>query len=280
MRRPISSLHPALYTLRVWQKTRARTLRDFAARADFAREIEGEALPFVLKRHQSLLRRKLGNSNPILQENKVTNLEIARQTFDGILIRPGQTFSFWKCVGDANAQKGYLEGLKLSQGEVKTGVGGGLCQLGNLLLWMAWHTPLKVVERHHHSFDPFPDSGRTVPFGSGASLFYPYLDLRFHNPTSSTFQLKVWLEAQHLKGLIACDSEPDESFHLVEKNHGFVRQDDANYRQNEIWRRAIDRRSGNLKREELLVSNFALVKYELPDIIQNSPANSAAPEKL
>ena len=264
MRRTVSSLHPALYDLRVWQKSLARRGRDFASRADFARDIEPENLPFVVKRHQSLLRRKLGNADPILQENKVTNLEIARQTFDGILIRPGQTFSFWRQVGDASAQKGYLEGLKLSRGEVKTGVGGGLCQLGNLLLWMAWHTPLIVAERHHHSFDPFPDSGRTVPFGSGASLFFPYLDLRFHNPTPRTFQLKVWLEAEHLKGFIACDAEPDESFHVVERNHRFVRQENANYRQNEIWRRVNNRRSGDLVREELLVSNFALVKYELP----------------
>jgi vancomycin resistance protein VanW len=265
MRRPISELHPALYALRVWQKSRARHWRDFAARADFAAKIEAETLPFIVKRHQSLLRRKLGNSDPVLQENKVTNLEIARRTFDGILIKPGQTFSFWRCVGDASAQKGYLEGLKLSKGEVKTGVGGGLCQLGNLLLWMAWHTPLQVAERHHHSFDPFPDSGRTVPFGSGASLFFPYLDLRFHNPTDATFQLRVWLEAEHLKGLIASNVEPEESFHLVEKNHAFVRREDGNFRQNEIWRRVNDRRSGDLVREDLLVSNFALVKYELPD---------------
>lgn len=266
MRRPISSLHPTLYSLRVWQKSQTRYLRDWQSGADFAREIEAQTLPFIVKRHQSLLRRKLGESDPILQENKVTNLEIARQTFDGILVKPGQTFSFWRCVGDANAQKGYLEGLKLSRGEVKSGVGGGLCQLGNLLLWMAWHSPLEVVERHHHSFDPFPDSGRTVPFGSGASLFYPYLDLRFHNPTSNTLQLRVWLESEHLKGLIACDAELTESIHLEEREHRFVRRDDKNYRQNEIWRRVIDKRSGNTLREEKLVSNFALVKYKLPDL--------------
>ena len=50
-------------------------------------------------------------------------------------------------------------------GEVKTSIGGGICQLANLLYWMALHTPLEVIERHHHSFDPFPDSGRTLPFG-------------------------------------------------------------------------------------------------------------------
>lgn len=271
MRKRVSELHPALYSFRVWQKAQARHLRDLPQRRHFARTISDETLPFVIKRHQSLLRRKLGNSDPRLQENKVTNLEIARRTFDGILIKPGETFSFWSRVGEATTQKGYLEGMRLSQGEVKVGIGGGLCQLGNLLLWMAWHTPLVVTERHHHSFDPFPDEGRVLPFGSGASLFFPYLDLRFHNPTSITFQLRVHLTDEHLKGFIAASHEPPESYHLFEQNHRFLQQEGQNFRQNEIWRRAIDRRSGETVRQEMLVANFAQVKYALPDgvVVEN-----------
>lgn len=135
--------------------------------------------PFTCKKHQSLLRRKLGNSNPQLQENKITNLKIATSKIDGVIIKPGETFSFWKLVGRTTKSKGYIEGMQLKMREVKTGIGGGICQLANLLYWMALHTPLTVVERHHHSFDPFPDSGRTLPFGSGASVFYNYVDLRF-----------------------------------------------------------------------------------------------------
>lgn len=47
--------------------------------------------------------------------------------------------------------------MQLSRGEVVRGVGGGLCQLANLLYWMSLHTPLEIAERHQHSFDPFPD---------------------------------------------------------------------------------------------------------------------------
>jgi vancomycin resistance protein VanW len=42
---------------------------------------------------------------------------------------------------------------------------------------MAIHSPLVVVERSNHSFDPFPDDGRGLPFGSGAEIFYNYIDL-------------------------------------------------------------------------------------------------------
>ncbi|MBW9234658.1 VanW family protein, partial [Leptospira santarosai] len=133
----------------------------------------------------------------------------------------------------------------LSMGEVKTGVGGGICQLANLLYWMVLHTPLEVVERHHHSFDPFPDEGRVLPFGSGASVFYNYIDLRFMNPTNQPFQIKVWITNKHLKGTITTNKEWGLSYHIKEKNHRFIKQNGKNYRENEIWRMIVDKRTGN-----------------------------------
>jgi vancomycin resistance protein VanW len=265
-RRTLSSYHPVLYDLRVKQRRALRYFADWRVRSTFAMERTETPLPHVLKRHQSLLRRKLGDSDPVLQENKVVNLTLAKNAVDGIIIEPNQTFSFWRLVGDANEEKGYLPGMRLSRGEVKVGVGGGLCQFANLLLWMAWHSPLIVSERHHHSFDPFPDEGRVLPFGSGASLFYPFLDIRFFNPTEQTFQFKIWLDETLFRGLLASDKPWHESFSIFEKNHAFIRKDEKIYRQNEIWRRVIDKTTGNTLREELLVKNFAEVKYEVRDL--------------
>ena len=168
MRKRLSEIHPIFYHTRIKQKRLFRQMADLSKLTKFASEQIAEQLPFTCKRHQSLLRRRLGNSDPQLQENKITNLKIACPTIDGILIKPKQTFSFWRQLGEATAEKGYAEGMQLSRGEVVRGVGGGLCQLANLLYWMSLHTPLEIVERHHHSFDPFPDENRTLPFGSGA----------------------------------------------------------------------------------------------------------------
>ncbi len=44
---------------------------------------------------------------------------------------------------------------------------GGICQLSNLIHWMVLHSPLQVVERANHSFDPFPDEGRVLPLVLG-----------------------------------------------------------------------------------------------------------------
>jgi vancomycin resistance protein VanW len=54
---------------------------------------------------------------------------------------------------------------------------------------LALHSPLEIKERHHHSFDPFPDENRVLPFGRGASIFYNYVDLRFINPTQHN---EIW----------------------------------------------------------------------------------------
>ena len=78
-----------------------------------------------------------------LQHNKVRNLELASGRVDGILIAPGETFSFNKVVGNCTRRKGYVEGMKLSNGDAEAGVGGGICQLANLLHWMFLHAPLR-----------------------------------------------------------------------------------------------------------------------------------------
>lgn len=261
MKKRLSEIHPIFYHTRIKQKRLFRHLADLPK--SFASEIGPETLPFNCKKHQSLLRRKLGNSAPELQENKIQNLKIACPTIDGLLLKPNQTFSFWRRLGEATAEKGYLEGMQLSRGEVVRGVGGGLCQLANLLYWMALHTPLEITERHHHSFDPFPDENRTLPFGSGAGVFYNYIDLRFINPTEFTFQIKLWLTENHLKGSILSNEELPYSYHVFEKNHRFIQKDGKNFRENEIWREIIDRRTGNKIDEEILVKNFSEVKYEL-----------------
>lgn len=263
MKKRFSELHPIVYHTRIWQKRFFRRLGDLPKSARFASEKQSENLPYSCKKHQSLLRRKLGKSDPVLQENKIANLKIACPAIDGVLIKPGETFSFWRLVGEATAEKGYSEGMQLSRGEVVRGVGGGLCQLANLLYWMALHTPLEIAERHHHSFDPFPDENRVLPFGSGAGVFYNYIDLRFFNPTDITFQIRVGPTAAHLKGVIYSSRETLHSYHVFERDHRFLMENGKNYRENEIWRSVIDRRSGDTVAEEMLVRNHAEVKYEL-----------------
>jgi len=126
-----------------------------------------------------------------LQYNKIKNLEIVVKKINGTIIQPGETFSFCKIVGLPTKKKGYKKGMELSFGKAKEGIGGGICQSSNLMYWLALHSALTVNERHHHSYDPFPDDGRVLPFASGATVFYNYLDLQITNNTTQHKLIKL-----------------------------------------------------------------------------------------
>ncbi|WAW10779.1 VanW family protein [Oxalobacter vibrioformis] len=201
MRKPLSLYHPFLYALRVAQR---RVFRHVAWRFSSRRYSlvlkPEESLPFRDIRHTSKLIRNLGDSDLALQHNKVVNLHIATQCIHGVLIRPGEYFSFCRLVGKPTKKRGFMEGMELSFGEARSGIGGGICQLSNLIHWMALHSPLTVVERANHSFDPFPDDSRALPFGSGAAIFYNFIDLVLHNPNDRTFQILCRVGEHQLEG--------------------------------------------------------------------------------
>ena len=235
MRKPLSLRHPLLYKLRVWQKRLWRAINWKLSTRNYVNTIQTENLPFRVIKHTSKLIRKLGDSDLALQHNKIINLKLATPHLDGIIIKPNEYLSFWKRVGRPTTSKGYVEGMELSFGKAQQGVGGGLCQMSNLIHWMILHSPLQVIERANHSFDPFPDEGRILPFGSGAALFYNYIDLIIHNPTPNTYQLRVKVAEHQLEDEILCNRASEIKYHIYEKQHRFTKISDQIVRQNEIW---------------------------------------------
>ncbi|MDF1496772.1 MAG: VanW family protein, partial [Patescibacteria group bacterium] len=185
---------------------------DFASKRD-------DKLPIEIFQHQTILRRKLQGVDMEMQENKITNLKIAAAKLDGVVIEPGQTLSFWKMVGKPMKSKGYLDGMVLQNGKVTAGIGGGLCQLTNLIFWMSLHTPLSVIERWRHGYDVFPDVKRDQPFGSGATCAYPNIDLQIKNNTSQKFQLKLTVTDEYLIGEWVSDKEVEFRYEVYERSH-------------------------------------------------------------
>jgi vancomycin resistance protein VanW len=215
--------------------------------------------PFLIKNHKSIILRKLKDVDMYLQENKRTNLKIAIQHLNNIIIKPGETFSFWKLVGRPTSQKGYLEGLVLNNGKIDKGIGGGLCQIGNLLFWLFAHSPLEIKERYRHGYDVFPDVNRTVPFGSGATLAYNYIDLQVYNSTPHVYKLEIYLDKTYLNGALFSDSEIGLKYSIEERNHIFRQENWGGYtRHNQIYQ-IIE--SDTSISEKLLVENHAIMMY-------------------
>jgi len=222
--------------------------------------------------HKSMILRPLKDIEMYLQENKRTNLRIVISHLDGVIIKPGETFSIWKLVGRPTKSKGYLEGLVLKQGKTAKDTGGGLCQLGNLLFWIFAHSPLTITERYRHGFDVFPDLNRKVPFGAGATLSYNHIDFQVKNETSNSFQICLWLDKTHLNGKLQSESPLDSKFHIEERNHLMKQQYWGGYsRHNQIVQ--IESTLEGHESEKLLVENHAVMMYN-PFLTNDSKHNT------
>ena len=197
-----------------------------------------------------------------LQKNKVTNLELASKKIDGIIVNPGEEFSFWNLVGNATKRKGYLVGLVISNGRMKEGIGGGLCQMANMIHWLVLHTPLKVTELHHHSDALFPDSNRRVPFGTGTSISYKSLDYRFKNITKNPIQIRVWLDDTMLYGEIRGTVPLKEKYKIVEEDSYYAKEDEAFYRNSKVYRIIINKETKEEIKKELILNNHSKVMYD------------------
>ena len=239
-------------------------------RRSFTRERCEAILPYSAASHKTPLMRRLRDVDMWMQENKVTNLRLASARVNGIVLHPGQTFSYWYLIGRPTARKGYLPGMLLRNGRAVAGVGGGLCQLSNLIFWMTLHTPLTVTERHRHGYDVFPDSNRTQPFGSGATCFYPYGDLMIYNPTDRPFQLRLRVGETDLEGEWRSDRPPQFRYQIVERHHEMRHEWWGGCsRHNELYLQVFDL-EGELLEDRLVVENHAMMMYT-PFLEDNSP---------
>ena len=267
-RKLFCEISPFTYRLSMEKEILKRKLKDFFRKTVFAHERTSDSMPILVYQHKSLIRRRLGNVDMQLQENKATNLALAVTHIHGLLIRPGETFSVWKLVGRTSERKGYKEGLTIAKGQPSKGIGGGLCQLSNLIHWMILHSELTIVEHHHHDgLDLFPDFGRKIPFGTGTSISYNYIDYRVKNETANTYQLRLWVDGEYLCGELRAKAPQPHTFHIHAENEYFSRKGDAIYRNGQVYRDVIDRVTGRHLESQLIRTNHAKVMYDLPPSI-------------
>lgn len=238
-----------------------RRLLWMSPRFHWAKQRQTERLPYMLISHATPLYRHLRGEDQELQENKVANLRLAVARLDGIVLYPGETFSYWRLIGKPTRRKGYRDGMVLFLGRIGSDVGGGLCQLSNLIFWMTLHTPLTVVERYRHSHDVFPDTNRTQPFGSGATCAYPYGDLTLRNDTDETFQLRLRVGPENLEGAFLGDQPPVFRYEIVERDHEMRGEFWGGYtRRNKLFRLVRDL-DGKPLCEEQVAENQAVMMY-------------------
>ena len=114
------------------------------------------------------------------------NVELAAQLLDGAVIEPGATFSFNERVGDRTLERGFRRAPELSEGQLRMGVGGGVCQVASTLHVGALTTGLTVVERRAHSI-----VSRYIDAGLDATVVYGRSDFRVANPHAFPVQIRA-----------------------------------------------------------------------------------------
>ena len=217
-----------------------RKVQWFKSRKYFPKLDVNVMLPYGIFKHKTPLYRGLKAVDSWMDDHKVVNISLAIKNLNGLVIHPGQVFSYWKLIGNPRKSKGYLMGMVLDHGKFKSGRGGGLCQLSNLIFWMTLHSPLEVIERHRHSYDVFPDVNRTQPFGSGATCVYNYRDLQIKNNTQESFQFKFEIKDKHLFGEILSSREKCFTYKIYESSHHITLEHWGGYlRHNAIYRKVF-----------------------------------------
>ena len=125
--------------------------------------------------------------------NRIHNVQLVAHLIDKHLIAPGETFSFNETTGDRSADKGFLEAPVIINGELQTGLGGGVCQVSTTTFNAAYEAGLKITERTNHALYI-----SHYPQGRDATVNYPDTDLKFVNDTDHWLLLRTWVGADSL----------------------------------------------------------------------------------
>lgn len=136
-----------------------------------------------------------------LFENKIHNIRLAISRFDPAVLQPGQLFSFWDIALAPTAENGYREGAMFINRQVRTSLGGGLCQLSGLIYNLALLSGCEIVERFNHSIDAYGEE-RYIPLGRDATVAYGRKNLRFRNHGDFAMQFDLHVDEQRAWGRV------------------------------------------------------------------------------
>src|SRR5205085_8239006 len=112
---------------------------------------------------------------------------------DRHLIAPGKEFSFNRTTGERTAAKGFREAPVIINGELQTGLGGGVCQVSTTVFNAAYEAGLPITARTNHALYI-----SHYPLGRDATVNYPDIDLKFVNDTGGWMLLRTYVGSSSL----------------------------------------------------------------------------------
>ena len=214
------------------------------------------AFPHALYQHERALMRADAGADPVLEAGKRVNLALAAPHFDGLVLAPGQTLSFWRALGRVTAARGFRHGTELRGGCIVPTIGGGLCALSNALFRMACELGWTIVERHGHTREAAPSTDPV--WGLDATVFWPHVDLRVaprDAPGNGPVRLGVTVAGEVLR--IRVDAAaPGRTRAVLESADDVTRvQDGRRVRRNRVLRTIVDADTGGVLGRDVVAMN-------------------------
>jgi vancomycin resistance protein YoaR len=113
---------------------------------------------------------------PVGQRSRNANLNLASGKIDGLILMPGQSFSFNETLGERTMRDGYKVAPVIKNGKHDVGIGGGICQVSGTLYNAVVYANLKVLLRSNHSLP-----SAYLALGRDCTVSWPSLDFKFQN---------------------------------------------------------------------------------------------------
>ncbi|HOG35657.1 MAG TPA: glycopeptide resistance accessory protein VanW [Petrotogaceae bacterium] len=263
----ITQMFPWLLPLRINQRLLFFYTGMYFDGNSYASFISEQKLKYKIFEAGSLLYNHQTGFDMQYQENKVFNLKLAAQTLNNLIIRPQETFSFWKLVRYADKNIPYKDGLVMVDGKLEVSAGGGMCQMSNLLFWIFLHTPLTIVERHGHSKKDFPDTSEDMPRGVDATVAEGWLDLKVKNETDQSFQIAIDFDEKNIIGRIFSDVKLDYSYCISNAKSFYYRENTKIFEEVDVIQKKISADKGECICSKVLYRNKCEIGYPLePEI--------------
>ncbi|MBA4336601.1 hypothetical protein C0416_02385 [bacterium] len=125
--------------------------------------------------------------------NRIHNINVGINKYNGLLIAPGETFSFNEFVGPVDASGGYLPELVIKAEGTIPEYGGGLCQVSSTIYHAALVTGLPIVERSPHSY-AVSYYAQIYGYGLDATIYIGIHDVRFINDTPGHILIQAYTD--------------------------------------------------------------------------------------
>ncbi|MDX9913714.1 MAG: VanW family protein [Candidatus Moranbacteria bacterium] len=201
--------------------------------------------------------------------SRIHNIKVATARFDGVLVKPGEEFSFVKILGEVDGEHGYKQELVIKKGVTEPEFGGGICQVSTTAFRAAIYSGLEITARRNHAYPVHYYD----PQGMDAAVYIPNPDLRFKNNTPGHILIKTELDVAKKTLVFKFYGTDDGRKTEVDGPHVLSRESDGAMKT--VFYQKVTDKNGNIFINEDFKSNYKSPNdYPKPgEILTSKPKN-------